>query len=116
MFSVASAHSVVRTLCYLRNLCYLRFPQQRGRNLLPLHLERLTTLWFPRAAIPVSRVRQVTFLAVEVGVNPRAGLVVDILSHLMRRVPITLRIVPERTQRRRERRGRAGVGNRSFEV
>jgi hypothetical protein len=34
--------------------------------------------------------------------HARAGIVVDILRHVVRRVPIAARVVPQRDQRRRD--------------
>jgi hypothetical protein len=52
----------------------------------------------------------------QVGVNPGAGLVVDVLGDLMGRTPIAFCVVPERAQRRRERRRGLFVRKRSLEV
>src|SRR5262245_39113043 len=68
----------------------------------PLFFERGLRDGATGAAIPVRRVPEVAFLAVEIGVNPGAGFSVDVLRDAMRRVPVATRVVPERDKEGRE--------------
>src|SRR5215471_17457204 len=74
--------------------------QQFLRDLLPFLFERQRRYGLAGAAIPIRGVPRIAFLPVQVRVNPRGFGVVDILRNFVRRVPVALRIVPQRKERR----------------
>ncbi len=59
-----------------------------------------------RLAIPVAGISEIAFLPVQVGVNPRAIAVVDVLRDAVRGRPVSTRVVPQRDEQRRDRRRR----------
>src|ERR671939_273835 len=72
------------------------------RDLFPLDIERLLALRLARAAVPVARITEIAFLAMQICMNPCAGRIVDVLRNLVGRVPVTLGVVPQRTKRKRQ--------------
>jgi len=54
-------------------------------------------------AVPIARVRDVTFLAVQVGMNPRRVGALNVLGNGVSAVPVAVRIVPKSAQQRRKR-------------
>src|SRR6185436_20746247 len=62
------------------------------------------------------RIAGIALLAVQVGVDPRAVLVVDSLSNAVRLLPIALGIVPERSEGGRTSIRRAGILEAGTEV
>ena len=54
------------------------------------------------AAVPVSRVRFITFDSVEMGVHPIAGFIALRLREPVCFGPVSLRLMPERLERGRE--------------
>src|SRR5919108_4923068 len=62
--------------------------EQRGRNSLPLGIERIARDVLACALVPVRGVPQVAFFPVQVRMHPRATGIVDILSDRMCTVPV----------------------------
>jgi len=52
--------------------------------------------------VPVSGIGEVAFLAVQIGVHPRSVCAAFLLHDLMRTVPVTVRVLPQRLQKRRQ--------------
>ena len=70
--------------------------QQCGRDLFPLGLERGAADCLAGAVVPVGSVARVPFFPVQVGMNPRACRIIDVLGDSMGRVPVSTGVVPER--------------------
>ena len=89
--------------------------EQFDRYLFPLGLQASAALGPAGPVIPVAGVSEIPFLAVQVGMNPRAGRVLDFLGGFVRRGPVAARVVPQREQRAREGARRPLVGRGAFE-
>src|SRR5271169_2813339 len=88
--------------------------QQRPRDRLPLLLQRCGRERAAGAAIPAAGIRKIAFDAVQVGVRPGALRVGLLLRALMRQVPISLGLPPQRLRRHAEALRRGVVGKRAF--
>ena len=63
-----------------------------------------------RASVPVARVVAIALLAVEVGVDARGLLRLEVVDGAVRRRPVALAVQPQRAQRRADARRRFGRG------
>ena len=77
--------------------------EQRTRDSVPLGIQRIRRHELTRAVIPICGVSEIAFFPVQVGVDPRAGPVLDAVCHLVCFIPVALRVVPQRLKRRRDR-------------
>jgi hypothetical protein len=81
---------MLRGVLYSQALC-----EERCRDLLPLHLERLTALGLLRAAIPIPSVSKIPLFAMQISMNPGASHIIDVLCDLVGGIPFASGIVPE---------------------
>lgn len=73
----------------------LRRTQQRLGDLRPFTLKRVSGRWLAGTSIPISRIRVVTLLAMQVGMNPCTVETFVLLSRFVRSLPIALGIQPQ---------------------
>ena len=76
-------------------------PHERRDDFVPFRRQFMRRWFASRLSIPIISIIQVAFDAVEVGVHPRAILIVSIHNDAMRFVPILVRRPPQGLQGRR---------------
>jgi hypothetical protein len=89
--------------------------QERRRDLLPFTIQAAPALSLLRSPVPIPSVPEISFLPMQIGVDPGPCRIVDVLCNLVSGIPLTLRIVPERAQRGRQRGRRLGFCSGAFE-
>ena len=91
--------------------------QQCCRDRDPLRLKLVSCSGAARASVPVSRVGEIAFFPMQVGVNPRCARIGLIPLHAgMRPVPVAPSIPPERLQSQVESWRGLGPGERGSKL
>jgi hypothetical protein len=90
-------------------LCSAR--EEFARDVRPLRFERCSRgrLCPTRAGIPIPRIPNVAFLAVQIRMHPRTVATVVFLRAIVSRVPVPARIVPKRLHGETAARRRSGI-------
>jgi hypothetical protein len=90
--------------------------EQRLRDAYPLRIERLPANWLARPAVLIRCVALVAFLAMEVGMHPRAILAFVVLRGFVRPRPIALGIPPQSGESVCQSRWRLARGKRLAKI